>query len=118
MKIRCPNCGNRGETRLDSDAFDARGMYEGKPVRKCRQCGAGVFVLPPRRVKLIDPQLWHRIEAAWAAQSADAPEWDSEESEKPFYREGEQSAVSTQTSSEPVAADSASSRRKVKEEEA
>jgi ribosomal protein S27AE len=65
LNIKCPECGNKGSTQLDSDAFEVRGMYERKPVRKCARCGAGLFVLFPKRVKVIPPDLWRQMEASW-----------------------------------------------------
>jgi hypothetical protein len=68
MKIKCPNCGNKGSTHYDSDAFEVRGIFERKPVRKCLRCGAGLFVLPPKRIKLIDVDLWAPMQESWARE--------------------------------------------------
>lgn len=61
--IKCPNCGNVGGT--GSDAFQVRGTWQGKPVRKCSTCGSGMTVGFPKRVKLLEPELWARMEASW-----------------------------------------------------
>lgn len=69
--IKCPNCGSRGGTEVDSDAFDVRGQLQGKPVRKCRTCGEGVTVgvgLTGAKAKLIDTDLWGEMEASWARE--------------------------------------------------
>jgi len=38
LKIRCPNCGNKGELK-DKVKFSPMGKYEGYPVAACLQCG-------------------------------------------------------------------------------
>jgi len=44
-EIVCPSCGNRGEaTTDDSGAFEVRGIFQGKAVRKCKKCGAGLLI--------------------------------------------------------------------------
>src|SRR2546423_86785 len=73
--IQCPSCGHRGRTELDSEAFEVRGALEGKPVRKCRSCGAGMTVglgLTGAKAKLIEPALWQEMEASWARAFGDA----------------------------------------------
>ena len=64
--ITCPACGNRGEATVDeSGAFEVRGYHFGKPVRKCNQCGAGVFLRMFGGPELIDAELWARMTEAW-----------------------------------------------------
>ena len=67
-KIRCPSCNNEGRTELGSDAFQVRGTWPGKPVRKCLRCGAGITISPPKHVKLIEPELWGRMQESWARE--------------------------------------------------
>ena len=44
-KIICPKCGNTGDARIDDKgAFEVRGQYKGKPVRKCFKCGVGIYL--------------------------------------------------------------------------
>ena len=38
LKIRCRNCGNKGELK-DKNKFSPMGKYEGYPVAACLQCG-------------------------------------------------------------------------------
>lgn len=46
-----------------------RGTWQGKPVRKCVQCGAGMTVGFPKRISLIEQGLWARMEASRARES-------------------------------------------------
>lgn len=68
MNIKCPNCGNQGSTHIGSDAFEVRGTWEGKPVRKCLRCGAGITVGFPKRIKLIEPRIWSQMEGSWGRE--------------------------------------------------
>jgi len=70
-EIVCPSCGNRGVgTTNDTGAFDVRGQLEGKAIRKCRKCGAGLafglfsgwFLGKP---KVIPKDLWQRMQKLW-----------------------------------------------------
>jgi CheY-like chemotaxis protein len=67
-KITCPNCGQRGRTEAWSEEFELRGQWQGKPVRKCHNCGAGMTVVPSltgAKAKLIDEALWDEMEKSW-----------------------------------------------------
>lgn len=68
MNIKCPSCGNQGSTHIGSDAFEVRGTWEGKPVRKCLRCGAGMTVGFPKRIKLIEPGVWSQMEGSWGRE--------------------------------------------------
>ena len=47
MTTVCPSCGNKGEATIDgSGAFEVRGKFEGKAVRKCRKCDVGLLIGP------------------------------------------------------------------------
>src|SRR4051812_31576861 len=75
MKLRCPACGASGEVRGTEEAFEVRGQWpEGHwPVRKCRACGAGIIVKPGigrARGKLIEPELWAKMEAHFEQEMA------------------------------------------------
>jgi len=65
-ELICAACGNRGKTPIDdSSTFELRGKFGGRPVIKCRKCGAGLFVRIFGRPKLIDADLWKRMEEIW-----------------------------------------------------
>jgi rRNA maturation protein Nop10 len=79
MKIKCPHCGEKGTDdapynvgepiRRESQkqyAFEVRGNYTGRPVRKCLKCGKGVRVtfLPPRFKKVSDEE-WDYLQEQW-----------------------------------------------------
>jgi hypothetical protein len=83
-KITCPSCGNRGGTEIGSSAFETRGQWEGKPVRKCLECGAGMTVglgLRGTKAKLIDSSTWGHMEQVWGTEfgSESSSESGSEE---------------------------------------
>ena len=41
-EVTCPACGNRGEATIDdTGAFEVRGQFQGKAVRRCKKCGTG-----------------------------------------------------------------------------
>jgi hypothetical protein len=65
MKIKCPNCGNKGPTDFFSAGFEVRGVWQGMPVRKCRRCGADLLLPPFRKPQLIESELWSRMEETW-----------------------------------------------------
>lgn len=71
-EVTCPSCGQRGETNLDSAEFEARGQWKGKPVRRCRNCGAGMTIHPSvllrPKAKLIDAGVWQKMEASWGRE--------------------------------------------------
>lgn len=91
MKVKCPWCGAVGtdqqpyseeSRRLAAEltgkppkpltkgeqnyAFEVRGNYGGRPVRKCLSCGNGVRVtiLPPRFRK-VPPDEWADLQVRW-----------------------------------------------------
>ena len=70
-EIICPSCGNRGEADLDDKgAFEVRGQFQGKAVRKCNNCGTGLFVGLFSgglfgKPKLITADLWQSMEETW-----------------------------------------------------
>jgi rRNA maturation protein Nop10 len=46
LKIRCQNCGNKGELK-DKRKFSPMGKYEGYSVSACLQCGQRlVYIIP------------------------------------------------------------------------
>jgi DNA-directed RNA polymerase subunit RPC12/RpoP len=78
MKVKCPSCGHEGVDRFslplereDEGGFEVRGRYRGKAVRKCLNCGAGIFVksLPPR-YKAIPPSMWAEMQRQWEEMQA------------------------------------------------
>ena len=70
-EIVCPSCGNGGEASIDdSGAFEVRGQFQGKAVRKCRKCGSGLAIGPFSggflgTPKLIPKDVWRRMEEVW-----------------------------------------------------
>lgn len=65
-EIQCPLCANRGEaTTDDKGAFAVRGHFQGKAVRKCNKCGAGLFLGWLGRPKPIPSQLWQHMKESW-----------------------------------------------------
>jgi len=70
-KLVCPVCGNSGESSLDDDgAFEVRGQFQGKAIRKCRKCGSGLAIGPLSggfvgRPEVIKDSLWRRMEEVW-----------------------------------------------------
>jgi hypothetical protein len=80
--IKCPTCGRKGGTEVGSHTFEVRGQLQGKPVRRCRNCGAGMTVglgLTGAKAQPIDPDLWRTMEASWAHEF----EAEADESEAP-----------------------------------
>jgi len=74
--ITCPGCGNRGRigvTRVEEGplAFLVRGHLGARPVVKCTACGRGIFDRPLFGPKLIEPDLWQRMQQAWTAEFGD-----------------------------------------------
>ena len=64
--IRCPSCGNEGEATIDeSGAFEVRGQFEGRPIRKCRKCGVGLVFGIFGSPKLIPVKVWNKLEKMW-----------------------------------------------------
>jgi hypothetical protein len=59
VKLQCPACGNQGS----SDAFEPR-LWPSKraAIRKCRQCGAGLWLRARRRARTLSPGVWGTME--------------------------------------------------------
>jgi hypothetical protein len=88
MKVKCPTCGATGtdvepypeELRgpsytprkgEENYAFEVRGHDGGRAVRRCINCGAGVWVkLLPPRYQAIPPDLWSRMQVYFDEQMA------------------------------------------------
>jgi len=70
-EILCPCCGSRGEaTTDDTGAFEVRGRYQDKAIRKCRKCGAGLAIGLSSgglfgKPSVIVKDTWERMEAEW-----------------------------------------------------
>jgi len=70
-EIICPVCGNSGEASIDEgSAFEVRGQFQGKAVRKCNKCGAGLFIGLFSgglfgKPKLIPDDFWARMKETW-----------------------------------------------------
>jgi hypothetical protein len=67
--LTCPKCGNSGKIRGSEAAFEPRGDRPGGhwPIRKCRQCGAGIivrsrFLFFGTRPTLIPDNTWRGME--------------------------------------------------------
>ena len=88
--LTCPRCGNRGELRGDDRAFEAvwAAAREHFPVRRCKQCGAGIIVCPRfplgTRPTLIPDDNWHRMEQMFAHAAGGAPSFVCEECGRGF----------------------------------
>jgi hypothetical protein len=95
MKVKCPWCGAKGtDVRPPAEgltgpsgepihlkgqeeyAFEVRGNYAGRPVRKCLNCGNGVRItfLPPRFNK-VSPEEWTYLQEQWVAYKAQQDEY-------------------------------------------
>ena len=88
MNIKCPTCGNKGTdvepypedmrgpawkpTKGEEDyAFEVHGREGGRAVRKCLNCGAGVYVkLLPPRFQAIPPERWALMQEHFAQEMA------------------------------------------------
>jgi hypothetical protein len=89
-KITCPTCGQRGQTEEGSKDFESRGQWEGRPVRKCLNCGAGLTVVPSllgAKARLIEPPLWNRLEEVWAWQTSGDADRDPDDEATPELRQ-------------------------------
>ena len=71
-QLKCPSCNSRGEVRETEEFYEVRGVWpDGHwPVRKCRNCGAGLIVKirlapPGAKAKRIDDATWAAMEASW-----------------------------------------------------
>lgn len=81
MKVKCPWCGAVGtdvepipehlrgpsyEPPRGDYAFEVRGNYGGRPVRKCLSCGKGVRVtIIPPRFRKVPPDEWADLQRRW-----------------------------------------------------
>jgi hypothetical protein len=69
--MECPSCGNIGEATIDNTgAFEVRGKFQGKAVRKCTKCGVGLLIGlfsggVMGKPKLIPNDIWQRMEQMW-----------------------------------------------------
>ena len=68
--LTCPACGLTGEAGGTDEHFEDRGRHELVQVRKCRRCGAGLFVrytlLPTEaEAELIPSEAWAEMERVW-----------------------------------------------------
>ena len=82
-EMMCPLCGNRGESSTSIDdgaAFEVRGQFEGRAIRKCRKCASGLIVGPLSGLFVGKPQvipkdIWHHMEEIWKREFG--PDQDS-----------------------------------------
>ena len=95
MKVKCPWCGARGtdvrpsiqgvtgpsgepihRKGQEDYAFEVRGNYAHRPVRKCLNCGNGVRItfLPPRYHK-VSPEEWEYLQGQWTLYKAQEREY-------------------------------------------
>jgi hypothetical protein len=98
VKVKCPTCGQRGVDRYslprereDEATFAIHGRMGSRAVRKCLNCGSGVFVkLLPPRYQAIPPDLWEEMQVHFenemAAHRARWAELDAER-ERQFLAE-------------------------------
>lgn len=70
--ITCPLCGNRGDQNGDDEfrAFEVRGQFQGKAVRKCTKCGNGLMVglfsgIWLGKPDVIPEELWRQMNEVW-----------------------------------------------------
>jgi hypothetical protein len=88
MKVKCPTCGAVGTDvepvpkhlrgpswkplkGEDQYAFAVHGRHGGRAVRKCLNCGGGVYVkLLPPRYQAIPPDLWEQMQVYFEEQMA------------------------------------------------
>jgi hypothetical protein len=78
LKVKCPTCGQVGVDRHslplereDEASFAIRGHSGGRAVRKCLNCGSGVYVkLLPPRYEAIPPDLWEEMQAYFEQEMA------------------------------------------------
>ena len=57
-------------------AFEVRGNYGGRPVRKCLNCGNGVRVtLLPPRFRKVPPDEWADLQVRWEQFQRDEDEF-------------------------------------------
>lgn len=70
-ELKCPVCGNTGGATTDGQsAFEVRGQFQGKAVRRCNECGAGLAIGLMSgglfgRPRVIPDELWQRMQASW-----------------------------------------------------
>ncbi len=88
MKVKCPTCGAVGTDaepipedmrgpswkplKGEEDyAFAVHGRMGGRAVRKCLNCGSGVFVkLLPPRYQAVPPDLWEQMQEHFQRETA------------------------------------------------
>jgi hypothetical protein len=71
--LQCPSCGNQGSTAPTSEAFEFRLWPSDRArIRKCRQCGTGLWLRAQRRPRTIEHGLWQAMEAIRDGLSASA----------------------------------------------
>ena len=74
--ITCPSCRVKGPSESGSPEFETRGQWKGKPVRKCRACGAGMTVrlgFTGVKTNQIEKGLWSRMEQEWNTNGPGRP---------------------------------------------
>ena len=74
--INCPHCGERGSLGAHGRLFEERGALPdgGDPVYRCVNCGCGIATKrrrgrPGMRARLIDPDVWGRMEYSWGREN-------------------------------------------------
>jgi hypothetical protein len=71
--LQCPSCGNHDSTVPTSEAFEFRLWPSDRArIRKCRRCGAGLWLRAQRRPRMIEHDLWQAMEVIRAGLSASA----------------------------------------------
>ena len=72
--LTCPVCGNRGQaTTDDTGAFEVRGWFKDKEIRKCKKCESGLAVAPFfcglfRKTEVIPASVWQQMGKAMKQQ--------------------------------------------------
>lgn len=70
-ELKCPACGSTGRATTDgSGAFDVRGQWRGKAMRKCMGCGSGLAIGPFSggfigKPVLVPSDTWRAMEKVW-----------------------------------------------------
>lgn len=80
-RITCPTCRTSGASESDSEGFETRGQWQGKAVRKCISCGAGMTVhlgLTGVKTRAIDAAQWEKMCEVWTTQGPGRPGADAE----------------------------------------
>jgi hypothetical protein len=78
--IVCPKCGNRGNSDAGV-AFAVRGQYQGRAIRRCLSCGAGLLIGAFSgglfgKPKVVPPEVWQKMQRTWEQEfgDTDSPE--------------------------------------------